>query len=229
MIRNVFMLVAPIDSSQEAMSSSNKSRDCVPFRDITNTASTTEKKSPWTGGLGGITGGQINTSISKTPALDPKEHKKQREKERYARNKEEILRRKRERYHQKKAESRLIKKVEKEEANANESIAQVPDESRSISNQDMDIDGSSGWLHRNDAYMRPPSEQENINPTFTKETYCDLTPTSMVIDGTPRIIVPAPMRHVTDDVMPTSEVLEHVSETLKDNLATLSDHITGKS
>ncbi|KAL6842830.1 hypothetical protein ACP4OV_027674 [Aristida adscensionis] len=143
--------------------------------------------------------GQINTSISKTPALDPKERKKQREKERYARNKEEILRRKRERYHQKKAESRLIKKVEKEEANANESIAQMR----------ADLLAIKTWI-------------------LTGALIGDLTPTSMVIDGTSRIIVPALMHHVTDDFMPTSEVLEHVSDTLKDNLATLSDHFTGK-
>ncbi|KAL6883286.1 hypothetical protein ACP4OV_010700 [Aristida adscensionis] len=106
--------------------------------------------------------------------LDAKERKKQRERERYARNKEEILRKQRERYHEKKAKLKLTE-ARTEHLSANPDVVQLQVES---GKENLDLNNRNDWLHRDDVhvYMRPPIGQRSIN------TSCDLTPITMVDD-----------------------------------------------
>ncbi|KAL6856110.1 hypothetical protein ACP4OV_018912 [Aristida adscensionis] len=141
------------------MSSSEHHQNRCAFTDVTNTSST------------GIA--TVGTHI-----LDAKERKKQRDRERYARNKEEILRKRREKYHEKKAKLNLAKdcnvegaqlpvvdsgSIGKENLNplavvdCNVNGAQLPEvvDSGSIGKEDLNPLDTNDWLHRNDAYDRP--------------------------------------------------------------------------
>ncbi|KAL6900940.1 hypothetical protein ACP4OV_005616 [Aristida adscensionis] len=158
--------------------------------------------------------------------MDPKELKKQRDRERYARNREEILRRQRERYHQKKAKSKLSKAHTEHLSSTNLDVAQLRDNNNGdISKENIDPNESSDWLHRNDSYMRPPVAQKTIL------TACDLTPISMVDNG---VNVSMRMKSTfsslqgADTLMPTSKLGEGVIETVVNTVKGSTSHVTGK-
>ncbi|KAL6909969.1 hypothetical protein ACP4OV_001227 [Aristida adscensionis] len=178
------------------MSSSNKSWDRVPFKDVSSTCST--------GALQCTPDARSNTpGTSHTPTLDAKELKKQRDRERYARNKDEILRKRRERYHQKKEEANL-QRAKHAEANATKDIAELQDENRTIRKDTIAADENNDWLHKNDSYVRPS----------------DLTYESMFGDvGTTSIL----MHH--DDSTPTSKILEDFQEPIINKSETHDGHV----
>ncbi|KAL6848750.1 hypothetical protein ACP4OV_021333 [Aristida adscensionis] len=102
------------------MSSQKGSQDRFPFLDVTNTSSTS-----------------VGDGLQ-SPALSSKELKKQRDREQYLWNKEEIPRRKRER----KAKSKQRK-----------TLPDNPGPCGTNGKENIALDESDVWLHRNDAYF----------------------------------------------------------------------------
>ncbi|XP_062195871.1 uncharacterized protein LOC133899014 isoform X1 [Phragmites australis] len=98
------------------MSSSKKSGGRTPLGNITNTT-----------GINWVTNSNVDppkTSSSLTHPEDPKERKRQRERERYALKRDEILKKQREAYHHKKAQAHL-KGVEQHQTQTNARRASI--------------------------------------------------------------------------------------------------------
>ncbi|KAL6884616.1 hypothetical protein ACP4OV_010552 [Aristida adscensionis] len=176
-------------SHQHTMSASKESGDRTRFKDVTNTS-------------------------SKTAGLDPKELKRQRERERYARNKDEILRKQRERYHAKKDKSKRQK-----------TQLENPDESVKVGKENIGpAEKSSDSLHIN--YDSVMSKVDNFAPTSkvledVSDTFINPsnTPTGHIPGMLPMVgnvttvnMSDAPSGHITGDLMPMTMICEDAIE-----------------
>ncbi|KAL6640358.1 hypothetical protein ACP70R_022207 [Stipagrostis hirtigluma subsp. patula] len=132
------------------MEPSKNTKGRTPSGDLSNTTGT--------GGPNNLNEVGHKASNTQTRLVDPKERKRQRERERYAQmadqQREEKNRRSREAYQRKKAQKLLSETTTLPSSSK--------DEDTILYNENMDPDGSSDWLRRNDSNRRHQVDRENV-------------------------------------------------------------------